>query len=491
VPGFVDPVYFDAASGANTVTVAAGNFGCNGIACTGFTGTLTGTSSLFTSGNITLVAGMTFSYSGTLTVSVGSVITSAGKTFGGITFNATFDTLTLADNLTLTGQFGLSSGTLNLANFTLSTGIFSSSNSSVRSISFGSGNIALTSTTAAAVVLSMSTASNFTWTGTGGFTRNQAATATITFGFTGGSNSNAPNLAVNAGTSTLTISSATYLKNLNFTGSACSVVGSAANISGNLTLSSDVSADYTGLVPVYRGSGTITSNGKALGGIAIINPSNTATLADALSIGGNTFTHTSGTFTTSGFNVTAGRYESSNTNVRALNLGSSTITLTGGGAGVFLLSNITNMTLNAGASTISLSSGSAKQFSGGGLTYHNLNNSGLGTMTVIGSNTFNDILNTVKFNRIVFTAGTTQTLSNFSFTGLAGQPADISSSSPGSQYNLSKASGIVSVDYLGIEDSNATGGAAWYAGANSTNISNNTGWIFTAVPKAGMFLMFV
>jgi hypothetical protein len=37
----------------------------------------------------------------------------------------------------------------------------------------------------------------------------------------------------------------------------------------------------------------------------------------------------------------------------------------------------------------------------------------------------------------------------------------------------------VSVGYLSIRDSNATGGANWSAGNTSVNVSNNTGWIFS------------
>jgi hypothetical protein len=58
---------------------------------------------------------------------------------------------------------------------------------------------------------------------------------------------------------------------------------------------------------------------------------------------------------------------------------------------------------------------------------------------------------------------------------------------------LSKASGTVSASYLSIQDSDATGGAAWYAGTTSTNVSNNLGWIFTAPPVvayAGNFFAF-
>jgi hypothetical protein len=51
----------------------------------------------------------------------------------------------------------------------------------------------------------------------------------------------------------------------------------------------------------------------------------------------------------------------------------------------------------------------------------------------------------------------------------------------------------VSVGFLSIRDSNATGGAGWYAGTTSTNVSNNLGWIFTAPPvgaNAGNFFAF-
>jgi hypothetical protein len=31
-----------------------------------------------------------------------------------------------------------------------------------------------------------------------------------------------------------------------------------------------------------------------------------------------------------------------------------------------------------------------------------------------------------------------------------------------------------------LQDTAAIGGATWYAGANSINVSNNTGWIFSS-----------
>ena len=71
-------------------------------------------------------------------------------------------------------------------------------------------------------------------------------------------------------------------------------------------------------------------------------------------------------------------------------------------------------------------------------------------------------------------AGTTQTVSGFTTNGSSGNLAILVSDSAGSKATLSKASGIVSVDYMSLKDSEALGGASWYAGANSTNVSGNT-----------------
>jgi hypothetical protein len=49
-------------------------------------------------------------------------------------------------------------------------------------------------------------------------------------------------------------------------------------------------------------------------------------------------------------------------------------------------------------------------------------------------------------------------------------------------HTLSKSSGYVSVGYLSISRSTATGGAVWYAGTTSTDGGNNLGWLFTAPP---------
>jgi hypothetical protein len=387
----------------------------------------------------------------------------------------------------------LTAGTLNLANFTLSTAVFISNNTNTRAITFGSGNIALTSTFSSTTILSMNDVSGFSQTGTGGFTRNMGVTATVIFGNTGSSGnvSRACNLTVNAGGATLTIQGGSWFKNVSFVGNASTVTSASAapRIAGNLTLSSG--GTYTALNLQFRDSGTVTSNGKTLGDATINGSGITVTLADAMTLGSaSTLTLTEGTFTAANFNVTAGFFTSSNSNTRTLNMGSGTWTISGSGATAWNTATTTGLTLNPSTSTVSMTSTSAKTFAGGGLTYYNLNQGGAGALTISGSNTFNDITDTVQPSTVTFTAGTTQTVSNFSLAGTAGNLVTINSATPGSQFTLSKSSGTVNAQYLAIQDSNATGGATWNSLFTSGNVNNgnNAGWIFT---PGNMFLMFI
>jgi hypothetical protein len=82
----------------------------------------------------------------------------------------------------------------------------------------------------------------------------------------------------------------------------------------------------------------------------------------------------------------------------------------------------------------------------------------------------------------VFPISVTQTVTNWNVSGTAGNLVTITSGTAGTAATLSKASGTVSSNYLSLKDSTATGGATWYAGANSTNVSGNSGWIFSAPP---------
>ena len=150
-------------------------------------------------------------------------------------------------------------------------------------------------------------------------------------------------------------------------------------------------------------------------------------------------------------------------------------------------------TAGTGVGAISMTAATTKTFVGGGSTFNcTLQNAGAGALTITGSNTFTSISNSVQPTTFTFTAATTTTVTNWNVNGTAGNLVTIGSATAAS-HTLSKASGTVSSDYLSISRSTATGGASWYAGANSTNGGNNSGLIFTAPPSAtatGNFLMF-
>jgi hypothetical protein len=495
VPTSADDVFFDATSGAVTCTISTGNTGARSINCTGFTGTLTGIVLITVSGSVTLVASMTYSYTGTLQISGTGTITSAGKTFANVLINGVGITVTLADNLTIRNisVLQLNQGTINLSNNTVSAGVFTSSTAGVRSIAFGSGNIELTSTANNQQIISMADARNFTWTGTGGFRRNMSPNnSNVQFGQTlGGSASNAPNLTITGGGNTLQISPGSWFRNIDFTGSTTTVtsISTAMFVTGNLTLATG--GTYTLLAPTFRASGTLTSSGRSLGAVGINAAGGTVTLADALTT--DAFSITAGTFNAAGFNVTSPviNLVPAGASTRTVNMASGTWTCTGSTTTAWNASPTTNLTLSPGTSTISMTGASAKTFVGGGLTYYNLNQGGAGALTISGSNTFNNITNTTQPATVTFTAGTTQTVSNFGLSGTAGNLITINSSTAGSQFTLSDPSGTVFVQNVSIQDSNATGGATWLAPTNrgNVNVSNNTGWIFTPISATGNMLM--
>ena len=473
-------------AGASTLTITSGSYFKN-LIFTGSTCSVTATVNI--AGNLTLASGGTYT-SVVATFLASGTITSNGRTISNATINGAGITVTLADAMTVgsgsPNSTTLTAGTLDLAGFTLSTAVFLSANSNTRAISFGSGNIALTSTLSSTVILDMSPATSFTFTGTGGFTRNMGVTATVRFGSTGATTSNAPNLTVNAGAATLTVQG--WFKNLIFTGSTCTVTGSPT-MAGNLTLASG--GTYTSLSPTFRASGTVTSTGKTISNVTVNASGDTVTLADAIN-SNNTLTLTQGTFDAANFNVTTVYFSSNNSNTRTLSMGTGTWTVSGGSAfTTWNTTTSTGLTINASTSTITMTNASTKTFAGGGLTYYNLNQGGAGTLTISGSNTFNNITNSTQPATVTFTAGTTQTVSAFGLSGTAGNLITINSNTPGSQFTLSDASGTINAQYLSIQDSVATGGAVWNALLTNGNVNNgnNTGWFF--FPPGNMFLMFI
>lgn len=151
VPTSADDVFFDAASGAVTVTIAA-SANCLNLNCTGFTGTITGTSTINVYANTTLASGMTWSHAGNFVFQATSgsyTVTSAGKTFGaGLIFgllSSSTATWTLQDALVAVSNITHTSGTFNTNNYAVTATSLVSSNTNTRTINLGSSTVTLTS----------------------------------------------------------------------------------------------------------------------------------------------------------------------------------------------------------------------------------------------------------------------------------------------------------------------------------------------------------
>ena len=144
IPTIADDVFFDSASGANTVTISAGNTGAKSIDCTGFTGTLAGNAAITVFGSITLVSGMTYTYTGTITFNATSTVISAGKTFAFLAVNAVSGTVTLGDAFNSTGNLNLTNGTLTATGNVTVFSFISTANNAGRIVNMGSGLWTLT-----------------------------------------------------------------------------------------------------------------------------------------------------------------------------------------------------------------------------------------------------------------------------------------------------------------------------------------------------------
>jgi gliding motility-associated-like protein len=108
----------------------------------------------------------------------------------------------------------------------------------------------------------------------------------------------------------------------------------------------------------------------------------------------------------------------------------------------------------------------------------NFYNSGI----IIGNNTFDTLYFSPGFQYTLGAKSTQSITSELMAIGNGCFPIKIQSSQNGVQAFFSKPNGNVSSDFLELRDNGATGGANYYAGKNSTNVSNNTGWNFNNLP---------
>jgi hypothetical protein len=255
-------------------------------------------------------------------------------------------------------------------------------------------------------------------------------------------------------------------------------------IYGDFALSSATTITSTTAVLYFYGynkTQTITSSGASIDiGIQVNNLSTTVVLADALNIGATkTTTLSLGTLNLNGQSLTTNLFSSTGALLRSIAFNGGTMTVSGA---TFTASG-TNLT-TSGLGTIDMTSALSKTFAGGEFSYPTLNQGGAGALTITGANTFADITNSVQPATVTFPANTTTTFFDFNLNGTADNLLTINSSIAGTQSTINYVgSSTVDVNFLSIQDSNATPNiATWYAGDTSVNVSNNNGWFFVVQP---------
>lgn len=475
-----------------TVNVTGGNLNLAGVNTNGTSFIMSGSGTPTLSVNGTTVANLT---------RTGTATKTDGLSFNAASFTVT-GTLTLAGNSTVNRLLvksdvpgtarSFTAATVSLANvdFIDITGSGAAAPFSGTSLGDGRGNSNITFTVA--VTRYAVAAGN--WSNT--------AMWASSSGGTGGASvplcHDTVILDANSGAGTYSVDMPLMGKDILCTGFTRSLSLGSTSAFGDFVLGTAMTFNPASVSLLGRGTHVITSSGKAFGSgsLTITAPGGSYALTDALTVSGSAsdLSVTGGTFSSNNLNVTVGRaFTFSGTTT--LNLGTSTLTTTSTTGTIFTNSATTS---NTGSVKIVLSSASAtsRTFGGGGKTYGTLTyivSGSTGALVVTGANTFGTLnfFDAANARTLTLPSSTTTTITGtFNVQGTAGKLMTVNSSISSTAATVTKTTGQVACNYLSLRDSTATGGIVWYAGGNSVNVSNVTGWTFTQAPAPRFFDFF-
>ncbi len=279
-------------------------------------------------------------------------------------------------------------------------------------------------------------------------------------------------------------------------GDATAAAGNAALVlaAGMTYTLGNVSTSAISLISTSTTQQTVTTAGKTLGNLTVNGSGSSWLLSDALTC--SNITVSTGTLTTGSHTVTTGTITVSGSGA-VMAFGTSTVNLTSTGA-VNVLIRSSGGAVSSGAATFNITTASANtrgffpvatSLSQATLNYTVPNSSGTlsfsGALDLAALN----VSDGVVARTVQFQAAATYTLRAVNIVGAPGALITIKSGTAASAATLTKPSRVVALDYVSIQDITVTGGASWYAGANSTNVSGNTGWLWSA-PSNWQFLQF-
>ena len=476
VPSTADTAAFDASSGSGTATLDISPT-IQTLTCTGFTGTLafgTNTISLNSTGTI-FTGATTMAVTGTpqiictnnsatsRTISPQAVTEANSISFrfsagtGGLNIanSSAVRDLDFTDGTNNTGYAGpLANTTISVyGNFKVSTGMTFTGAAQIITFAATAGTKTITTN-------GISVDRPFTFNGVGGSWQLQGALTsgatrqvtltngtldlvsyTLTTGQFSSNNSNTRVLAFGTGKIVLTGTGAT--------------VWSAA----------------TGTGFTYTGTSRIEALGPATSGTRTFNPSTTGTSTEATALnfyinGGSdtvTFTATSRRVNILDFTGFTGTFTNSSPTVHGNYILVSGM-IVGSGTETTTFATTTSQTITTAGQTLDF----PITFNGVGGTFSCQDALTLGSTRAL----------TMTNGTLQLKSGTTNTVGSFVTTGTTQK--FLQATTNGSRATLSQASGTVSVSYLTIKDSAATGGAVFNAFTSNANVNagNNTGWYF-------------
>jgi hypothetical protein len=496
-------------AGTNTVQLSAtsSSYACvKNLDFTGFSGTFSSAFNRRIEGNLTFSSTMTVGTLSNTTLFAGvSNVTTNGKTItSACQLSGSTSSIQLQDAFTMTNTltFTMSSGTLDLNNFTFTSGLFTQANdTATRVIKFGStGKIVLSRVgIGTATLWNCPNITNFSYTGTSRVETSGAGTGTRNYYHgtgAGGTESNAISLYIK--TTQPIVQIIGFFKNLNFTGFSGRFnqnTITALNIYGDLTLSATMtslgSSGGSNGFHFKGGAGVtqyLTTNGfngdcasYSFEGTATyilndnVTATDTTTILPGIYVYGGTFDSNDKTINVALFLL------SPSSNPAQMYLRSSSVTT----KGLYCYTpSAYSGTLYPGTSTITVSNLLDTSLYFGTYNFNNVVVTTSGNTTYRYGGTIENFTHTVTSTRTMsFEAGKTFTFGTFNCTGTSSFRLTIQSATPGSTYTFSKSnSTAVNLSYCTIKDFFAGTASVWKALKSNGNVNNgnNYGIQFTA-----------
>ncbi len=310
----------------------------------------------------------------------------------------------------------------------------------------------------------------------------------------------------NSGICTVTVNTTKVCNNITASGGVVTLTGGTISASGSVDLSGLVDLTLTTISMIAGSGSNVKIGGSSTGTNLTINTSPTSVI---ISVNGDlgtvtapigSITLTNGSLNQNGHDIFCQNI-ALGSGTKAFNANGQTY-LTGTGTILNFLTNATGFTLSFNDVNVDTfhqtdTSATNKTFSGGGQTYANFRiygASGAAQCLISGSNTFNE-LKLDPGSVLKLTNSTTQ-----SFTlppqwrGTGALPITVTSQTAGVAATIAVVNGRSNCEYLSLKDNHATtsGSAIFYAGytPGSTNVSGNTGWVFTGLEHPDWFPTF-